>query len=69
MSFAALRLFAEMLVPIVPRAKENEAKKAAALLSHLSINRRGSHNTSPYSVSPAEVTVMPADFLQLYVRR
>ena len=62
MSLAALRLFADMLVPIVPTAKMNAAKKAAALLSHLSIKRSGSHKTSPYKFSAAEVTAMPDKF-------
>jgi hypothetical protein len=30
-------------------------------LSHLSINLRGSHRTSPYSFSPVKVTVMPGN--------
>jgi len=47
MSFAALRLLAEILVPRVAKMKLKEAKKAAVRLSHLSIRRRGSQITSP----------------------
>ena len=47
MSFAALRLFAEMFVPIVAMKKLNAAKNAAARLSHLSIRLRGFQSVSP----------------------
>ncbi len=50
MSLAALRLLAEMFVPMVARMKLNDAKKAAARLSHLSMRRSGSQRISPYKL-------------------
>jgi hypothetical protein len=41
-SFAALKLFAEMFAPRVASMKEKEAKNAAARLSHISTRRGGS---------------------------
>ena len=67
MSLAALRLLAEMFVPMVARMKLNEAKKAAARLSHLSMRRSGSQRISPYSTSPADVTAIPV-FGSIYGR-
>lgn len=59
MSLAALRLFAEMFVPRVARAKLKEQKKAAARLSHIFMSVVGSHRVFPYKVSPAAVTAIP----------
>lgn len=60
MSFPAPREFALMFVPIVVRANANEAKNAAARLSHLSMSSKGFQRTSPYNWTPALVTAMPA---------
>ena len=47
MSFAALKLLAEILVPSVAKTKLKEAKNAAARLSQRSIRRRGFQIVSP----------------------
>jgi hypothetical protein len=58
-SLAALNVLADMFVPTSESIKLKEAKNAAARLSHRSIRRSGSQSTSPYIISPAEVTAMP----------
>jgi hypothetical protein len=62
-SLAALRLFADILAPMMDIRKLNEAKNAAALLSQRSMRWSGSHNNSPYMIRPAEVTAMPAKMI------
>jgi hypothetical protein len=58
-SFPALSELAEMFVPRVARAKENDAKKAAGRFVHWSIRCVGSHKVAPYRDWPAEVTARP----------
>ena len=60
-SLPAHNEFAETFVPIVARQNANDAKNAAARLSHLSISLSGSQRTSPYKVEPALVTAMPTN--------
>lgn len=59
MSFPAHRELAEIFVPIVANKNANDAKKAAARLSQLSIKRKGSQKTPPYRTAPALVTAIP----------
>jgi hypothetical protein len=63
-SLAALRLFADILVPIMDIRKLNEAKNAAALLSQRSMRRSGSHSSSSYIIRPAEVTAIPTRIIE-----
>ena len=46
-SFPAPTEFADTFVPIAARAKENDMKKAAGRLSHLSMRVSGSQRTAP----------------------